>query len=195
MNKNDFITSLKRRLKHLPKEDFEDAIAYYTEYIEEMGADAQSDVTSKLGTPEDAAREIIANCTEKHINDQKEKGSIKNSTAIIRMTILAILASPIAIPLAAAAIALLAVILCTFIILILSFGVMGISLTGSGILLLFSILFAAGIAQKLVCCGLGFCFLGFGILLILATILLSKSYACAVAALFQKMFIRKKVEA
>lgn len=194
MNKYDFITTLKRRLKHLPKEDFEDAIAYYTEYLEEMGADAQSDVTSKLGTPEDAAREIIANCTEKHINNQKEKGSIKNSTTIIRMTILAILASPIAIPLAAVAITLLAVILCTFIILILALGCMGVALAGSGILLFVSILFAAGIAQKLVCCGLGFCFLGVGILLILATILLSKSYACAIAALFQKMFIRKKVE-
>ncbi len=193
MNKNDFITTLKRRLKHLPKEDFEDAIAYYTEYLEEMGVDAQSDVTSKLGTPEDAAREIIANCTEKHINNQKEKGSIKNST-IIRMTILAILASPIAIPLAAAAIALLAVILCTFIILILTLGFMGVALAGSGILLFISILFAVGIAQKLVCCGLGFLFLGVGILLMLATILLSRSYACAIAALFQKMFIRKKVE-
>lgn len=194
MNKNDFITTLKRRLKHLPKEDFEDAIAYYTEYLEEMGVDAQSDVTSKLGTPEDAAREIIANCTEKHINNQKEKGSIKNSTTIIRMTILAILASPIAIPLAAVAIALLAVILCTFIILILTLGFMGVALAGSGILLFVSILFAAGIAQKLVCCGLGFLFLGIGILLMLATILLSRSYACAIAALFQKMFIRKKVE-
>ncbi len=194
MNKNDFITTLKRHLKHLPKEDFDDAIAYYTEYLEEMGVDAQSDVTSKLGTPADAAREIIANCTEKHINDQKEKGSLKNSTTIIRMTILAILASPIAIPLATAAIALLAVILCTFIIVILGLGFMGIALAGSGILLFVSILFAVGIAQKLVSCGLGFLFLGVGILLLLATILLSKSYACAIAALFQKMFVRKKVE-
>ena len=33
MNKNDFITTLKRRLTHLHKEDFEDPIAYYTDYL------------------------------------------------------------------------------------------------------------------------------------------------------------------
>lgn len=68
MNKTEFIKQLEKRLRRLPKEDREYAIRYYEEYFEEMGADDSTDVTSTLGTPNEIAREIIATCTEKHMD-------------------------------------------------------------------------------------------------------------------------------
>lgn len=67
MNKHIFIQRLEKALRHIPKEDREDAISYYTEYFEEMGADDTQDVSQSLGKPEDIAKEIIVNCTEKRI--------------------------------------------------------------------------------------------------------------------------------
>ena len=51
MNKHTFLQRLEKALRHIPKEDREDAISYYTEYFEEMGADVEFsalDATSPL---------------------------------------------------------------------------------------------------------------------------------------------------
>ena len=114
MNKTEFIKQLEKRLKRLPKEDREDAIRYYEEYFEEMGADDSTDVTNTLGAPDEIAREIIATCTEKHMDAQKERGGIKNNTTVIWMIILGICASPVAVPLAFAAIICLVALLRAF---------------------------------------------------------------------------------
>lgn len=120
MNKTEFIKQLEKCLRRLPKEDREDAIRYYEEYFEEMGADDSTDVTSTLGTPNEIAREIIATCTEKHMDAQKEKGGIRNNTTVIWMIILGICASPVAVPLAFAAIICLAALLIVVFSLVLS---------------------------------------------------------------------------
>lgn len=113
MNKKSFMEELKRRLKHLPKEDREDAITYYEEYLEEMEVGEKEDVTEKIGNPKDIAREIIANCTEKHIESQKKQGGLRNSATAIWMIILGICAAPIAIPVAMAVVmVLLAALMC-----------------------------------------------------------------------------------
>ena len=105
MNKRKFLEVLNHNLRHLPKEDREDAIAYYEEYFAEMNLSEDEDVTLKVGQPEDVARDILGNCTEKHLDEQKEKGGIRSSATVIWMIILGIFASPIAIPLAIAFVA------------------------------------------------------------------------------------------
>ena len=105
MNKTEYLKQLNTCLKHLPKEDREDALHYYEEYFEDMDIDDTVNISEQIGTPEEIAKEIIANCTEKHIETQKEKGGVKNSTLVIWMIILGIIASPVAIPIAIAAIA------------------------------------------------------------------------------------------
>ena len=37
MNKTEFINKLEKKLKYISKEDREDAICFYKEYIEDMG--------------------------------------------------------------------------------------------------------------------------------------------------------------
>lgn len=88
MNKKKFLEVLQRKLRHLPKEDWEDAIAYYEEYFAEMALSEEEDVTLKIGKPEDIAREILGNCAEKHFDTQKEKGGIKNSAKLIWIILL-----------------------------------------------------------------------------------------------------------
>lgn len=189
MNKSEFIQDLKRRLRHLPKEDREDAIAYYTEYFEEMGADDNCDVTAQLGKPEEAAAQIITNCAEKYIHTQQENGGIRNSIAVLKVITLAVFASPFALTFASVG----AVLLAAIYLLILCIDITGIALMFSSAILFVSTFFTIGIAQAFVCCGMGFIALGLSILILIAGLRIGESYTRAVAALFKNKFTGKKV--
>lgn len=193
MNKTEFIKQLEKRLRRLPKEDREDAIRYYEEYFEEMGADNSTDVTSTLGTPDKIAREIIATCTEKHMDAQKEKGGIRNNTTVIWMIILGICASPVAVPLAFAAIICLVALLIVVFCLVLSIVCVSLACIACGFALFFTTIAAPGFAQKLICAGSGFLFLGIGLFLAIATIAFANICTHGIAAAFKHLFIRKKV--
>lgn len=193
MNKHTFLQRLEKALRHIPKEDREDAISYYTEYFEEMGADDTQDISQSLGEPEDIAKEIIVNCTEKRIEDQKTQGGVKNSATVIWMIILSIFAAPIALPIAIAGFALLFAIVIT--ILAFSFAIFcaGASLVFAGVMMFTAIFFSGGIGQGLVCAGMCFLLLGFGILILVGMIKFGELCIRAIAALFQALFFRKKV--
>lgn len=193
MNKEDFIRKLGQCLKHIPKEDREDAIRYYTEYFEEMDSDGHQGIGPVIGSPEDIAKEIIANCTEKHIDRQKENGGIKNSATAVWMIILAIFASPVAVPLALGAVTLLIGLLLIVLAFILSLLCMGAALAASSVLLLFAVFFSTGIGQKFVCLGFSFIFLGLGTLILIASIRLGEACIHGIAELFNKLIFRKKV--
>lgn len=193
MNKNEFMKKLEHSLKHIPKEDREDALTYYREYFEEMGADDNFDVTAEIGKPEDIAKDIIANCTQKHINEQKEKGGIKNSATTIWMIILAIFASPIAIPLALTAVLLLLAFLLVLFSLVFAIAVTGLAFVVTGLIILFLTFAAPGFAQKLVCAGSGLACLGVGLLFLVAMILFGNLCIRGIANLFKTLFLRKKV--
>lgn len=193
MNKNEFMKKLEQSLKHIPKEDREDALNYYREYFEEMGADDSLDVSQEAGKPEDIAKDIIANCTEKHINEQKEKGGIKSSATTIWMIILAIFASPIAIPLALTAVLLLFAFLLVLFSLVFAIAVSGLAFVVTGLTLIFITFFAPGFAQKLLCFGSGLAILGAGLLFLVAMILFGNLCIRGIANLFKAVFLRKKV--
>lgn len=194
MNKKAFLTDLKQRLKHLPKDDREDALTYYEEYLEDMDLNDTEDVTEKLGSPKEIAREIIANCTEKHIDNQKEKGGVKNSATMIWTVILGVCAAPFAIPLIGAILLVLFGILLVIISFVCAIGLGGASFIVVGISSCIVAIFAAGFAQRIVCIGIGLLGVAVGLLLLIATIKIAEWLTRGVAKLFQKMFMRKKVE-
>lgn len=193
MNKKAFIEELKKRLKHLPKEDREDAIAYYQEYLADMEVDENTDVTERTGNPKDIAREIIANCTEKHIASQKQQGGIKNSATTIWMVILGICAAPIAVPMVMALLVILLSVLIVVISVILAVLISGACFLAAGVLSLIAIVFAPGIGQKLVCMGFGFVGIALGFLFFVASIKLAEVMISGIAGAFKKIFVRKKV--
>lgn len=59
MNRTEYMEHLQRRLRRLPKEDYDRAIAYFTEYFEEAGPEREAQAIEDLGSPELAADQIV----------------------------------------------------------------------------------------------------------------------------------------
>lgn len=193
MNRKAFMADLKNRLKHLPKEDREDALAYYEEYLEDMDMDDTADVTEAVGSPRDIAREIIANSTEKHIDNQKEKGGVKNSATMIWTVILGICAAPFAIPLIGVMLIVLFAILLVVISFVFTIGLVGACFVIVGVCSVIAAIFAMGIGQRLVCVGMGLTGVAIGVVFLIATLKLAEWMTRGIAKLFKKLIVRKKV--
>lgn len=110
MNRNEYMSQLSKRLKRLPKEDYEKAMEYYNEYFEDAGIENEQQAIEDLGSPEAAANSIIMDMAIS--NAKQPEKNMKRSLKNIWIGILAIFAAPIAIPLAVAG---AAVILCVII--------------------------------------------------------------------------------
>lgn len=168
MTKVEYLAKLDKYLRKLPKEDYQEAMDYFREYFEEAGSENEAQVIAELGTPKEAARDIISRLLDEKIID-KEK-TPKNRVSIVWIAILALLATPVAIP--------LAFVLFLAIITILALGVaalavilsLGVAFLTSGIYMLFdswsylSISFSATALSF----GLGLLALGLSLLALLA---------------------------
>jgi uncharacterized membrane protein len=191
MNKKAFMEELKRRLKHLPKDDREDALNYYAEYLEEMGVDEMEDVTQRIGSPKEVARELLCDCTQKRMDEQKEHGGVKNSAKLVWLIILGIWASPIAIPMAFVVLVLLFAVLVVLLSVLFAIGCTGLALLFSGVFVFLAVLWAVGLAQKLVCAGVALVLCAVGVLLIIAVVWLAERMVRGIAVIFRKIFLRE----
>ena len=157
MKKDEFLKELRVKLKYLPAADREDAIRFYDEYISEMDLEEGEDVTARLGTPKEAAADIISECTQKHIDKSHEQKSVKGSATTIWLIILGILSLPLSIP--------LAIVLFTVILVIVIVIVVMLIVAFAGAIAIPWSFFVPGGAQKLYTLGYGFISLGGGILI------------------------------
>jgi len=94
--KTEYIAKLTKYLRKLPQQDYEEAIEYFMEYFEEAGPENEARVIAELGTPKEAAHEVISRLLEEKIVE--DKSSLRNKTTILWIAILAVLASPVALP-------------------------------------------------------------------------------------------------
>lgn len=100
MTRTEYLAQLEKYLKKLPAKDYQEAMDYFTEYFDEVGPEGEAAAIAELGSPKEAAHEIIINLLDKKIEeDSQEASSIKNSKQIVQIAILSILAAPLAIPL------------------------------------------------------------------------------------------------
>lgn len=60
MTKVEYLAKLDKYLRKLPKEDYQEAMDYFSEYFEEAGPENEAQVIAELGTPKEAARDIIS---------------------------------------------------------------------------------------------------------------------------------------
>ena len=104
MTRTEYLNQLKHYLKRLPHTDYEEAMDYFKEYFEEAGPENEAQVIQDLGNPKEAAYEILSQLLDKKV--EEECGPSTKSKHIVWITILAILAAPIALPLTIAALAL-----------------------------------------------------------------------------------------
>ena len=96
MTRTEYIAKLTKYLRKLPQQYYEEAIEYFMEYFEEAGPENEARVIAELGTPKEAAHEVISRLLEEKIVE--DKSSLRNKTAILWIAILAVLASPVALP-------------------------------------------------------------------------------------------------
>jgi len=98
VNRTEYMNALEKRLRILPKENFNEAMDYFTEYFEDAGPEREQQAIQDLGSPDTAAEQIITNMAI-HKASVPQKGLRRNMNALW-IGILAVCAVPIALPFA-----------------------------------------------------------------------------------------------
>lgn len=98
-NRDAYMNALKHELRKLPKEDFDAALAYFEEYFEEAGQENEQQAMEDLGTPRQAASELIVSLAVKN-SQEPVKHDVKRGFSSVWVGLLALFAAPIALPLA-----------------------------------------------------------------------------------------------
>ena len=187
MNREEYMKCLAQRLRRLPKEDFDKAMAYYEEYFDEAGPENELGAIEDLGTPEMAADEVIRGVALE--NAKEPPKSVKKGISAIWVGVLAVFAVPVAFPLALAAVLLILAVVFTIGVLIFSLVLTAFALAVSAIpcilvsIYLLFVSFADGVANL----GVGFLGLGVGIWVMMGGIALGRWFMNRVTRLFGKL--------
>ncbi|MCI6831861.1 MAG: DUF1700 domain-containing protein [Clostridiales bacterium] len=191
MTREEYLRQLQHYLKRLPKEDYDSAMEYFTEYFEEAGPEGEQAVIAELGTPKQAASELLRNLLNEQIVQPRERRSVG---AVLMIALLAICAAPIALPLAIAATAILfalVLVIASAVLCVLLLGVCGILVGGKLILIGLA---SAGSSVPGMCMllGLGLLGIGLGILLSMVLIALCRMIGLLLLRLIQWILGRRK---
>ena len=174
MTSGEYLNQLQKYLKKLPQSDYEDAMEYFTEYFADAGPEKEQAVIEELGTPKQAAAELMMNLLDRKIDEreameQEKKRKEKKKTTganVVWIAILALFAAPIGAPIL---ISILIVLLCAALcVALLDMSVFLIAVVGVvvGVKMLLRGILAVSVSFG------GFCFItGMGILLIGISIL------------------------
>ena len=110
MTRQEYMEELKKYLKRLPQEDFDNAIEYFSEYFEEAGPEKEQQVMRELGEPKEAARELFLNLLQESVEHDEDiveekapvlKGKRRSPGKIILLAFLVLCASPVSLALLA----------------------------------------------------------------------------------------------
>jgi len=173
MNRHEFIAGLKKKLRKLPYDEIKEAVDFYEGYFDDAGEENEQVVLSELGSPSAVASEIIANFAVKKV-DSKEPGS--KSWRTTWLVILALFASPIAIPVVlSVSIVILALLIALFSVL-LSFLATGAAMFFGGVACVIAGLMVVfqSVPTTIFYVGVGMILIGAGAATIIGTVKLSK---------------------
>lgn len=132
MSKEEYISELRARIAHLPREEREAAMSYYVEYLEDAGDKSMEEIIAELGTPQQVAERIIAD----YVQSSRGSGEGQVSKGCL-VGLVAVLSSPLWFPLLIAVGAVVFALLLTVLVLLIVFGIVGIFLVGLGIWAIF----------------------------------------------------------
>ena len=171
MTKNEYLGTLSQKLRRLPKEDYNRAIEYFEEYFEDAGPENEQQAIENLGSPEEAANELIIELAVR--NAQEPPKTVKRGLSAVWIGILGICAAPIALPLGFAALAVILCLIIAVLLCIFSFFFTAAVVAGSGFICVVGgiILIFSAFADGLATIGLGLCTLGAGCLLVYSSFL------------------------
>lgn len=192
MNREEYMKLLKKQLRRLPKDDFDKAVAYYEEYFDEAGEENEKQAIEDLGSPEEAAAQIIRDIAID--NTKQPTNGVKKGVNALWVGILAVFAAPVALPIL---MALFGVSVALVAILVAVVGCMfaaGASIVVAGPISIigFFTMITKDFAAGLCCLGYGFVGIGAGLLLVYAMYHLCKLLVNKLIQMFGK--IAKKGE-
>ncbi|MDR2108566.1 MAG: DUF1700 domain-containing protein [Coriobacteriales bacterium] len=197
MTKAEFLHDLRRRLKALPPSEQSYALAYYEEYLEEAGPAGEQAAIAALGSPAQVASEIIGEYAIKQTGPQKQAGSDKQADSgglkTLWIVIIAVLASPIALPLAIALLVVVFSLLFSVFALYLALFITAIAMAASGIAMAGIAAFGMVVApaEAAFVLGLGLTSLSLGAALFIFSVWISRLTIKGATWLFAKLLKRK----
>lgn len=212
MTRNEYMEQLKRYLRRLPKEDYENAVEYFSEYFDEAGPDNEQQMMKDLGDPKEAAREVLLNLLEESVENGSAEEASSTETVktfsekalpekkkrspgkIILLAFLVICASPVSIALLIAGLAVLAAVVLVIAAVIFSLAVTSIATIAGGIMVVGfgATLVMRSLAAACMMVGGGFLLAGAGILFGVLTVYICKWCATGIGRLVNRL-VRKKV--
>lgn len=190
MTRTEYLAELQNQLRKLPQDDFQEAMDYFTEYFDEAGPENETQVIADLGSPKEAASEILGRLLEDKIEIEDKKP--KHYAKIIWLTILSILAAPAALPILFAIIALVLALLFAIGAIIFSLILLGVSFFANGCYVLidsFSYL-ATSINSTILSFGMGLIMIGGSLLSIFLGVEACAALIRGGAVLIQKLLKR-----
>ena len=190
MTKTEYLAKLTKYLRKLPQKDYEEALEYFMEYFEEAGPENEAQVIAELGTPKEAAHEVITRLLDEKIIE--DKSSLRNKTTILWIAILAVLASPVALPILLFFLAMLMTLLMIIFAVIVTALALTFALLISGVSTFFTSfsLLSVSLASTLFGVGLGLLMFGGALLLLFASFEICKLFV-KLTTLLIKWLIKK----
>ena len=190
MTKTEYLAKLTKYLRKLPQKDYEEALEYFMEYFEEAGPENEAQVIAELGTPKEAAHEVITRLLDEKIIE--DKSSLRNKTTILWIAILAVLASPVALPILLFFLAMLMTLLMIIFAVIVTALALTFALLISGVYTFFTSfsLSSVSLASTLFGVGLGLLMFGGALLLLFASFEICKLFV-KLTTLLIKWLIKK----
>ncbi len=195
VSKEEYLKKLRAKIKKLPSEEIEEAIDYYREYFDEAGEEDTKSVIARLGSPSYVASQILADYAIKDLDNQNS--TTKKNVSAIWFIILAILASPIALPLVLVIICLVFTLILVCGVAILTFFILVVSLPISGLFSLF-----AGVSvivqdwqTSIFFSGIGLISIGIGVLLFSPFLQFTKKTSSGIVKVLKRLLdkmIRRK---
>ncbi|ESV54282.1 hypothetical protein SAG0136_03215 [Streptococcus agalactiae LMG 14747] len=186
MTRTEYLKQLDNYLHRLPEEDYQEAMEYFTEYFDEAGPENEDRVIEELGTPKEAAQDILNALWDK--KEGEADHSKKSRAKILWIAILALFAAPLALP----AIILVAGLIFAFIAMIFAFVVAALSLLLAGIAVLGVLIWESftlvpnSLAAMALGIGTGLLVLGIGLLLWLLLIALATAMTRVLLAIISR---------
>lgn len=182
LTKEEYLAQLKKYLKRLPKEDYNNAMDYFTEYFEDAGPEGEAALIQELGTPKEAAYEILDN-----LITEKRKDPDTPIWKIIFLTFLSICAAPIGGALAGV------LVIVAGLLAIFSFGI-AFALVGGKLFIRGIIAITASLSGASLISGAGLFSIGISILAILAVFCFCKWIVLVLAHFIQNMSRKRSVK-
>ena len=197
MTKAEFFTRLREGLKRLPSEEIENAVRYYAEYFTDAGEENEQKILDELKSPEAIASQILADYAIKTEEQAPTKAKARKGISAIWFVLLAIFASPIALPVALAiAIVVFTLIIVIFVIIFVFFiVVLAAFLSGIALIICGLIIIPQHIATSFALIGGGAIFFGLSIFILLPLVYFTRQIFGGLArSINNKILNRKKEE-